>query len=266
MGGDVGDIGASIAASKNAVENNSSSLINFFKTETERDLEEIEQAKILLFEGDEDKAWEYVLAKKQAVAGGAIDGIKNTLEGTADAATHPIDTIVGIYDSITNPDKVYEAIKISYTEWLELYGYALKNDPALAGEMMGYLEGKIIGEVGSGYVMVGASTAIIQKVARLKTLSKVADKIIDYNRSGSGLKGDPLHRAASFVSKEQLKKGGVTITGGDGIKRTLLQTEGSFNGKSGIFEYIIDPKTQNITHQRFISGGKINGKPNQKVK
>jgi hypothetical protein len=47
-----------------------------------------------------------------------------------------------------------------------------KNDPALAGEMMGYLEGKIIGEVGSGYVMVGASTAIIQKVTRLKTLSK----------------------------------------------------------------------------------------------
>ncbi|OCG74450.1 hypothetical protein A9G42_10000, partial [Gilliamella sp. Nev6-6] len=267
VGGDVGDVGASIAASKNAVENNSSSIINFFKTETERDLEEIEQAKILLFEGDEDKAWKYVLAKKQAVAGGAIDGIKNTLEETADAATHPIDTIVGIYDSITNPDKVYEAIKISYTEWLELYGYALKNDPALAGEMMGYLEGKIIGEVGSGYVMTGASTAIIQKVARLKTLSKVADKIIDYNRSGSGLKGDPLHRAASFVSKEQLKKGEVfTITGGDGIKRTLLQTEGSFNGKSGIFEYIIDPKTQNITHQRFISGGKINGTPNQKVK
>ncbi|WP_081298759.1 VENN motif pre-toxin domain-containing protein, partial [Gilliamella sp. Bim3-2] len=265
-GGDIQDVNTGVAAGKNAVENNALNILDLYKTETEKDLDEVERAK-RLFGGDEDKAWEYVLAKKQAEASGAIDGIIETVDETANAVLHPIDTVNGIYDVITNLDKVYGAIKISSTEWLELYDYALKNDPALAGEMMGHLKGKISGEAGSSYVIGGASAEIIQKVARLKTLSGVADKIIAYNRSGSGLKADPSHRAASFITKEQLKKGKVfTITGGDGVKRTLLQTEGSFNGKSGIFEYIIDPKTKNITHQRFISGGKINGKPNQKVK
>ncbi|NNS08996.1 VENN motif pre-toxin domain-containing protein [Erwinia sp. JH02] len=99
-----------------------------------------------------------------------------------------------------------------------------------------------------------------------KTLSQTAEKILTYNRTGSGLKADPSHRSSSFLSKEQLEAGKVfTIVGGDGIKRTLLQANGSFNGGNGIFEYIVDP-SGSITHQRFISGGVINGMPNQRVK
>jgi filamentous hemagglutinin len=48
------------------------------------------------------------------------------------------------------------------------------------------------------------------------------------------------------------------------VKRSLLQTKGAFNGKDGVFEYIYD-KTGNVTHQRFIEGVGITGKPNQKA-
>ncbi len=97
-------------------------------------------------------------------------------------------------------------------------------------------------------------------------MSQVAEQVLTYNRTGNGLKPDPSHRGASFLSKEQLEPGRVfTLVGGDGVKRTLLQTNGSFDGKNGIFEYIVDP-SGSVTHQRFISGGTVNGLPNQRAK
>lgn len=85
------------------------------------------------------------------------------------------------------------------------------------------------------------------------------------NRVGSGLKDDILHRAASYVSEEQLAKGRVTsFTGGDDKSYTLLQTKGDLNGADGIYEYVMNSGGE-ITHQKFISGGKITGSPNQIV-
>lgn len=96
--------------------------------------------------------------------------------------------------------------------------------------------------------------------------SEAAKKIVNGERIGSALdKSDPTHNAASFLSEAQLSKGKTfTITGRDGVNRTLLQVNGGFNDKSGIYEYIITPEGQ-ISHQRFISGGIINGTPNQVV-
>ncbi|ELY7393651.1 hemagglutinin repeat-containing protein [Cronobacter universalis] len=103
-------------------------------------------------------------------------------------------------------------------------------------------------------------------VQQKEKVSQVAEQVLTYNRTGSGLKPDPSHRGASFLSKEQLESGRVfTLVGGDGVKRTLLQTNGSFDGKNGIFEYIVDP-SGSVTHQRFISGGTVNGIPNQRAK
>jgi hypothetical protein len=83
-------------------------------------------------------------------------------------------------------------------------------------------------------------------------------------RVGSGLKDDPLHRATSWVVDDPAAQQ-FTITGGDGVQRTLYQLPGEVNGKTGVFEWIVDNSGTDsvITHQRFIPGGQVNGLPNQ---
>ncbi|MFD2387264.1 hypothetical protein [Enterococcus rivorum] len=64
-------------------------------------------------------------------------------------------------------------------------------------------------------------------------------EIPNADRIGSGLKDDPSHRAASFITEEQLAKGRVTsFTGSDNKSYSMLQTKGNLNGLDGIYEYI----------------------------
>lgn len=85
------------------------------------------------------------------------------------------------------------------------------------------------------------------------------------DRVGSALsKDDPFHRSVSWVvDNPDAQRFG--ITGGDGLARQLYQLPGEVNGKSGVFEWIVDESGSNpvINHQRFIPGGGVTGYPNQ---
>jgi hypothetical protein len=85
------------------------------------------------------------------------------------------------------------------------------------------------------------------------------------DRVGSGLKDDVLHRSASWVVDDPAAQR-FTITGGDGVQRTLYPLPGEVNGKPGVFELIIDESGGQpvINHQRFIPGGDVTGYPNQR--
>jgi filamentous hemagglutinin len=91
-----------------------------------------------------------------------------------------------------------------------------------------------------------------------------ANEIFSASRTGTALiHADPSHRAASFLTQQQLAAGrAFTFRGGDGIYRVLLQTKGGLNGNVGIFEYILTPNGF-VSHQRFIIGGQYTGFPNQ---
>lgn len=107
-----------------------------------------------------------------------------------------------------------------------------------------------------------AATSVVPTATGARCTSAFAERFLNANRIKSGLKADSGHRAASFLTKEQLESGKTfIIKGRDGVERTLLQTKETLDNKSGIFEYILDP-LGNVTHQRFKESGIINGIPN----
>jgi hypothetical protein len=99
---------------------------------------------------------------------------------------------------------------------------------------------------------------IAEKTSKALNPSEVANNIANAERTGSALKGDIYHRAASYLSESQLSKGTVYNLGNN---NTLLQVKGTLNGKKGVFEYILNKYGQ-VTHQLFKEGGIINGIPN----
>ncbi|RLM21623.1 two-partner secretion domain-containing protein [Brenneria goodwinii] len=208
------------------------------------------------------------------VSSGLIDSVRSLLA----LGLNPNETLGALKSLFNNGDvlgNVTSAVKQSYIDRIN----KMENEYQKAGPFgafnSGVEGGKLVGDI-AGLVAGGAGIAkggalLTEKIVAKTTgmvetalKSSVVNKILEADRIGSGLKPDPTHRGASYLSREQLMDGKVfTIKGGDGIERKLLQAEGSFNDKKGIFEYIYDNKG-NVTHQRFIESGSITGIPNQR--
>lgn len=103
---------------------------------------------------------------------------------------------------------------------------------------------------------------MLQRGGGSKTVD-INNPVLDNIRTGSALKGDSLHAFNDIIDNYAGDATKFSLTGGDGVERTLYQLEGSLNGKQGIFEWIVDPDpTKGVTHRRFIEGVGITGKPN----
>ncbi len=155
--------GAIIAAktAKNAVENNG--MADDVHPSDERK-QNIEMYAKVLFNGDEDKAKEYQEGLELAEAQGQIDSVKDT----ADAVVNLDDTVVSLWEAISNPGKTYNNVVVSLKDWDEAYALALQENPKLAGEMQGYRQGKMKGVSTGGVVLSGAGLGIAKSIAKLK--------------------------------------------------------------------------------------------------
>ena len=69
----------------------------------------IEMYAKVLFNGDEDKAKEYQEGLELAEAKGQIDSVKET----ADAVVNLDDTVVSLWEAISNPGKTYNNVVVS---------------------------------------------------------------------------------------------------------------------------------------------------------
>ena len=155
--------GAIIAAktAKDSVENNS--MADDVHPSDERK-QNIEMYAKVLFNGDEDKAKEYQEGLELAEAQGQIDSVKET----ADAVVNLDDTVVSLWEAISNPEKTYNNVVVSLKDWDEAYALALQENPKLAGEMQGYRQGKMKGISTGGVVLSGAGLGIAKSIAKLK--------------------------------------------------------------------------------------------------
>jgi RHS repeat-associated protein len=114
---------------------------------------------------------------------------------------------------------------------------------------------------GAGAFGVGAAAAAATVSVEENALRSEGQALMRAEPVGKALKDDIFHRAASFMRETAARSGTVfQISGAQGAKSTLTQVSGDLNGQAGRYEYIVDALGQ-LTHQRFVPGGSINGVP-----
>ena len=90
-----------------------------------------------------------------------------------------------------------------------------------------------------------------------KITSNITNDVIDLPRTGSALKTDLYHQFPNIVDNYAGDASKFNIDNG-----VLYQIEGSFGGKNGRFEWIVE--NGYVTHRFFVKGGSINGIPSRK--
>ncbi|WP_228745458.1 RHS repeat-associated core domain-containing protein, partial [Paenibacillus sp. S150] len=152
-------------------------------------------------------------------------------------------------------------------QWLYLFNMATSSESS--DGQASWAKSQLMKEYGEAQsindAVVGAVLGMVEAGGKALSPVEAAGKIVTAERVGTALiKSDSAHRAASYLTERILAMGKTfIIKGNDGVERTLLQVKGELNGKSGIYEYILDQEGK-VTHQIFINNGKITGYPNQR--
>ena len=109
-----------------------------------------------------------------------------------------------------------------------------------------------VGNVFVGGLLGGGYGFTLAKSNELLDTKTIANKIANAERTGTALaKDDIYHRAGSYLTESQLAKGNAQyIIGGDGVRRILFQVQGSIDGITGVFEFILQPDGT-VSHQLF---------------
>ena len=97
---------------------------------------------------------------------------RGRLRHRGDAIANLDDTVVSLWEAISNPEKTYNNVVVSLKEWDEAYALALKENPKLAGEMQGYRQGKMKGVSTGGVVLSGAGLAMVEGISKITDIAK----------------------------------------------------------------------------------------------
>ncbi len=112
----------------------------------------------------------------------------------------------------------------------------------------------------------------------------ISHPVVEYPRTGSALKNDFYHKFSDIVDNYAKDAQRFDLRNAKGHMDDLYQIEGSIvkyetnfekiknNAPKmkqtkeiidGVFEWVVDPTTNTVTHRTFIPGGKVSGKINQ---
>ncbi|MFE4113466.1 VENN motif pre-toxin domain-containing protein, partial [Kosakonia sp. YIM B13611] len=178
----VGDSGANAIAGaqagKTTVENNAFNLAgrtdSDVRNKIQREVDGVDLDDV--YGKDKEKIDAYRKGRESGIKAGLKEGAVEFIDDTVNAVRHPIDTITDLTSAVWNYDQTYGAIKLSLSQWNELYEYALIHNPALAGNMAGTLQGKMMGNVGTSILVSGAAAKVVQEVAQVKNGVAMAQK------------------------------------------------------------------------------------------
>jgi hypothetical protein len=205
------------------------------------------------FAGQEKDSLNYGLNMvTQVVTPAAEDFVTGAAKGVGQL---PIDALNTGPTAINGYGNIYQAAigqplsnivdPLSYPDWLQPQG-----DAQQAGSV-------------AGKVAVGAAVTVAAEVGTVGTASSSVDQPVTAQNFFDGTQYTPkvLNQAASgdyhsFPSSVDAFSGNGTVTqivGGDGVTRSVLTIPGSYNGQSGVFEYIRNPD-DTINHRLFVPG------------
>jgi len=179
------------------------------------------------------------------------DQWRQTAATAKDAITHPWQTTKSVATSFWDP------IAESYEQggWDAAIGRGLVSG---AGAVIG----------GKGLTKLGkAGNATPNAPGRAPDTTKAPLGLGGLPRSGAALKTDAQHAFPDIIDNYADDATRFTIPtkgpGGGVVRQSeLRQLEGGLRGEQGVFEWIVDEGQ--VTHRRFIPGGRITGYPNQR--